>query len=157
MKMSVFPFPGKSSGTVIELGYRHLFDVLEYPQTTPALNCEDYPNGCLQLNVSQIDTSIVATMEASLDGDNWFEPMARLCITANGPYSCEWDNCAYRYIRFNWLSEAGGANALVEPIASLSGPAVEDAEVDIEAIVRAIAAARLQGRKVMRSDLVPLL
>jgi hypothetical protein len=72
--------------------------------------------GCLDTTVfykvESIDTNVVVTIEGSDDDTNWVELKNRATKTANGTYLFHYEP-RINYMRFYWVSEAGGSAATI--------------------------------------------
>lgn len=90
---------------------------LTAPGTTQALDISNYSNVTCQFVVANINTSVTVRVEGSNDGTNWFNLAigdAETIITTNKISSFVLQNIAIYRIRFNFVSESGGTNAIID-------------------------------------------
>ena len=97
-------------------------DVYQWTQlaaagSTPALDVSTYQDHQFVIVVTAIDTSVDVRAEGSFDGSNWFnmdDASADTQYTANGTFMMHKDNFRTKWVRFTFVSEVGGAAALLD-------------------------------------------
>lgn len=97
---------------------------ITHAQLTVAGSCEAIKlHGCegivYQYKVASINTNVVIRAEGSNDNTNWFNldpDETDITQTANGTYAIRYDG-EVPYVRFTFVSEAGGAAATIDVIA----------------------------------------
>lgn len=94
-----------------------IYDALDFPCCTePAevyvINYLSTRNYSLNVNVTNIDESIVVRLEGTLDGTN-YAPMLSEIIKENGNYV--YNSCGFpmKKVRASFYKETGGTNAIV--------------------------------------------
>jgi len=93
------------------------FTQLTAPGSTADVNVLDFHHHTFQIVVANIDTNVVVRVEGSLDGTNYFNTATGdTTYTANGTYMLEISNFKSKFLRFTFVSEAGGANATIDVI-----------------------------------------
>jgi len=85
------------------------------PDTTQPFNVERYRKHTWQYTIASINTSVDVRVEGSLDNNTWGNVNAADATTqktANGTYLM-WSEIHVRWIRFVFVSEAGGTAATI--------------------------------------------
>lgn len=80
--------------------------------STSALDVSTYQDHTFGIVVLAIDTSVDVRAEGSFDGSNWFnldDTAADTQYTANGTFMMHKSNFRCPWVRFTFVSEAGGA------------------------------------------------
>lgn len=95
-----------------------IYDALDFPSCTdPAdvyvINYLSTRNYTLDVNVTNIDESIIVRLEGSLDGTT-YSPMLSEIIKENGNYMYNSYGFPVKKIRANFYKETGGTNAIVK-------------------------------------------
>ena len=75
-----------------------------------AFSTRDYT---LIVTVASVDTNVIVRLEGSVDGTNFAPIIANQTITANGTTAYSVAGRPVKWIRTNWVSEAGGTAATV--------------------------------------------
>ena len=70
-------------------------------------------NYTLIVTVAEIDTNVIVRLDGSIDGTNYAPIIANQTITANGTTVYSVSGRPVKWIRTNWVSEAGGTAATV--------------------------------------------
>jgi len=65
------------------------------------------------VTVASVDTNVIVRLEGSVDGTNYAPIIANQTITANGTTVYSVSGRPVKWIRTNWVSEAGGTAATV--------------------------------------------
>ena len=94
-----------------------IYDALDYPgYTDPAevyvINYLSTRNYTLNVNVTNIDESIVVRLEGTLDGTT-YAPLLSEIIKENGNYVYNSYGFPMKKVRANFYKEIGGTNAIV--------------------------------------------
>lgn len=112
----------------------HTWPQLAAPGVTTSFNCENWKNIIIAVTVASIDTNVVVQAEGSMDDTNFFPIAARdNSITvpagnwtisgaqgtaiANDTYALHLKPVSMNHLRFRFVSEAGGTNATIVPVA----------------------------------------
>ncbi len=86
---------------------------------------ETYLNVLFQYVIAAINTNVAITVQGSLDNVNWFnlhEDDSNTTKTANGVYAIMYQGAGeVNYIRFYFVSEAGGTAATIDVKAKIYG------------------------------------
>jgi len=91
--------------------------------STPSIDIKGFSSFCYQVLVATIDTTAVVRIEGNNDdGANWFNcdgAGVDTVLVANGLFGFEASGVSYRYVRFTFVSETGGAAVTLDvtPIA----------------------------------------
>jgi hypothetical protein len=96
---------------------------LSAPGASTAIDSTPYSRIIIWYTVASVDTSVTLRVEGSGDGTNWanLDSLGEdTVITANGSYYFILDNVPAFRVRFNFVSEAGGAAATVALTATAS-------------------------------------
>ena len=75
-----------------------------------AFSTTDYT---LIVTVASVNTNVIVRLEGSIDGTNYAPIIANQTITANGTTAYNVSGRPVKWIRTNWVSEAGGTAATV--------------------------------------------
>jgi len=67
----------------------------------------------LIVTVASVDTNVIIKLEGSVDGTNYAPIIANQTITANGTTVYSVSGRPVKWLRTNWVSEAGGTAATV--------------------------------------------
>ena len=67
----------------------------------------------LIVTVASVNTNVIVRLEGSVDGTNYAPIIANQTITANGTTAYSVAGRPVKWIRTNWVSEAGGTAATV--------------------------------------------
>jgi hypothetical protein len=65
------------------------------------------------VTVANVDTNVIVRLEGSVDGTNYAPIIANQTITANGTTVYSVSGRPVKWLRTNWVSEAGGTAATV--------------------------------------------
>ena len=65
------------------------------------------------VTVASVDTNVIVCLEGSIDGTTYAPIIANQTITANGTTAYSVTGRPVKWIRTNWVSEAGGTAATV--------------------------------------------
>ena len=65
------------------------------------------------VTVASVNTNVIVRLEGSIDGTNYAPIIANQTITANGTTAYNVSGRPVKWIRTNWVSEAGGTAATV--------------------------------------------
>ncbi len=102
-------------------GSSYTFTQLTAAGSTGSLKVLGVKSIIFQYVVATINTNVVTRCEGSMDDSNWFNldfNDVDKTKTANGAYAFRYDgDGALPYIRFTWVSEAGGTAATLDVIA----------------------------------------
>lgn len=95
----------------------HVWAQLTAAGSTEALDVTPYSEHTFQIVVATIDTTVNVRTEGSVDGTNWFnldDTGADTQYSANGAYLMHKSGFRCRWVRFTFVSEAGGAAATID-------------------------------------------
>ena len=87
-----------AAGTALQVAVNNLFSTKDYT---------------LIVTVASVDTNVVVRLEGSVDGTTYAPIIANQTITANGTTSYSVASRPVKWIRTNWVSEAGGTAGTV--------------------------------------------
>lgn len=94
---------------------RNVQEVLSAPGNGTAVDVSNGSSFSCAYTVANINTNIIARLEGSLDGTNYFTLITAATQTANGTYvfSFTGEAPAVNWARFVFVSEAGGTAATI--------------------------------------------
>ena len=87
-----------ATGTALQVAVNNLFSTKDYT---------------FIVTVASVDTNVIVCLEGSVDGTNYAPIIANQTITANGTTVYSVSGRPVKWIRTNWVSEAGGTAATV--------------------------------------------
>ena len=87
-----------AAGTALQVAVNNLFSTTDYT---------------LIVTVASVNTNVIVRLEGSIDGTNYAPIIANQTITANGTTAYNVSGRPVKWLRTNWVSEAGGTAATV--------------------------------------------
>lgn len=88
--------------------------ILSAPGVSASISAAIHTQGTYQVTVANIDTSVTVRAEGSLDGVVWYNldfKNVDTVRTANGTFAMTFSKRTNKFVRFNFVSEAGGTAA----------------------------------------------
>ena len=87
-----------AAGTALQVAVNNLFSTKDYT---------------FIVTVASVDTNVIVRLEGSVDGTNYAPIIANQTITANGTTVYSVASRPVKWVKTNWVSEAGGTAATV--------------------------------------------
>lgn len=89
---------------------------LTAPGSTPAVDVSLYKKHSYQILVAAINSSVTYIVQVSEDATNWSDHGEEETVYANGTYNVGPIDSKYKYMRFTFLSEAGGTAVTLDVV-----------------------------------------